>query len=232
MIFFGTEFILLCCNSFIVHQTVFTSITGRPHTDLIEVRNVRFFGRISIEKNLTNDIYAFLGKLFEYWRLLIGCSSESTNQSEVSKIWKGHQNGKNMIWFILTSFWYILATTGKSPILLILLSQEQKLSYHIFFHLDCMHLWILWSISLLGHKSFVFGWQKKIFLFWNRPGLEKNWETKRCGQHSIMWWIMWNTTQSRYIQNRKTPTHWISTLNIIRRREFKNKRSSQFWIYT
>ena len=101
-----------------------------------------------------------------------------------------------------------------------------------FFHLDCMHLWILLSISMLGHKSFVFGWQKKFFLFWNRPGLRKNWETKRCGQHSIMWWIMWNTTQSRYKQNRKTPTHWISTLNIIRRRDFKNKRSSQFWIYT
>ena len=70
-----------------------------------------------------------------------------------------------------------------------------------------------YSISFL-YTSFVFGFCR----FWNCPG-KKNWETKgvvnipSCDE-------LCETQHNLGIQNRKTPTLWISTLNIIRRREF------------
>jgi hypothetical protein len=47
-------------------------------------------------KNLSNHIFAFLANFFECWRLLIGCSAESTNQTSL-KLKKNCQKGKNMI---------------------------------------------------------------------------------------------------------------------------------------
>ena len=131
------------------------------------------------KKKLTNDIFAFLGKLFEYWRLLIGCSSESNNQSEVSKIWKGHQNGKDYDMIYLDEFLVYSRNNRQKSNYLNPFESGAKIVISQFFHLDCMHLWILWSISLLGHKSFVFGWQKKFFLFWNRPGLKEKIERQK-----------------------------------------------------
>ena len=48
-------------------------------------------------KNSSNHIFAFfLANFFECWRLLIGCSAESTNQKPPN-FKKVHQKGKNMI---------------------------------------------------------------------------------------------------------------------------------------
>ena len=65
-----------------------------------------------------------------FW--LVAHLSLPTNQKSLrfEKVTKMARIWHDLSWRV---FWYIiLATTGKSPILLILLSQEQKLSYHIF----------------------------------------------------------------------------------------------------